>query len=417
MDRRSFLARVAAFLLAACRRSTEPGPEPIMASYVVANRSCYGGNTPSDGILTGTTFRSRHVADRDITALQLTYFNAAGSSDAGLNAVNYKAGIEYPIGSVKPILFAGVRTASVASGAQVVSDSLNIVIPRGSVFYVRTFVSVTGGNKWVATGITNNSTWGEGLTASVDTVDAGGAMVTTGDGNYLIAPIVIMSTSIDTPSVIIYGDSIAAGSGEGPPFIGNRGYLMRGLNRGLDSGSIPFANVAYPGESIQGFVGGGAGALRKALPSSVTFRDAIVAYGTNDIVAGRTALQIEADLTTLYTLLAGYGCRVWGVTLLPRTTSTDGWATTGNQTPVAGFAVGGIRQVVNTWLRTIPAPLTGVIDASDIVETFRNSSFWKFSPVWTADGTHPNSLAHAAMAAVIPDSRFGIASLSAQVVG
>ena len=367
----------------------------------------YGDGTVSDGILTGITYRSRHVAARDITALSVTFFNAIGTNDSGLGPVNFKVGIEYPTPTVTPAFFGGNRTIPVGAGNALTSDSVTVAIPKGGVFYVRTFISVATGDRWVTTAVTDGTNWGEGLSNGIDSVDVGGGMIITGDANYLIAPVAITSEAIDVPGVVIYGDSIAAGSGDGPPFL-DRGYYMRALNQGIDGVAIPFANLAVPGESVSAFITTTAGSLRKALPSNVRFRDAVVAYGTNDIGAlGRTGAQVIGDLKSLYASLAALGIRVWGVTLLPRTTSTDGWATTTNQTPVAGFGAGSHRDFVNTWLRTLPKPLTGVIEVSDVVESSRNSGLWKVSPILTADGVHPNLAGHLALAAAVPVSALG----------
>jgi hypothetical protein len=73
-----------------------------------------------------------------------------------------------------------------------------------------------------------------------------------------------------------------------------------------------------------------------------------------------------------------------------------------NQTPAATEAN---RVSLNTWLRTVPSPLTGVVEIADVFETARNSGLWKVNGTanyYTTDGIHPSALGHTDAAAVIP---------------
>jgi hypothetical protein len=130
-------------------------------------------------------------------------------------------------------------------------------------------------------------------------------------------------------------------------------------------------------------------------------------FGSNDIANSRTLAQLQADSLVTWTALGNQGARVWQRTILPRTTSTDGWATKANQTPVAtGFAAGGVRQTYNTWLRAGAStvingvtltmgmtghPLSGIVDISSVIEDPTDSNYWK-SPGYTTDGAHGTAL-------------------------
>jgi lysophospholipase L1-like esterase len=94
------------------------------------------------------------------------------------------------------------------------------------------------------------------------------------------------------------------------------------------------------------------------------------------------------------------GLPVFQNTITPSTTSTDSWATTGNQTPESSNAV---RVQVNDWIRTVPSPLSGYFEIADLAETARNSGIWKAG--YTSDGLHPNATGHSALAAGIDVSK------------
>lgn len=76
---------------------------------------------------------------------------------------------------------------------------------------------------------------------------------------------------------------------------------------------------------------------------------ALVAYGNNDIAAGRSLGTIQADFLTFIGRLRDAGLRVVATTVLPRTTSTDFWRTAANQT---GWAFESVRTGFNAWLAT-----------------------------------------------------------------
>lgn len=386
-----------------------------MPPVIVGTNTLFGGANLSDGVMVTATYRSRHLAARAITSLQLTYINGVGTAENGTATVTYKCAIEYN-GQVFPCFFAGARTLAVVTGAKATTDALAVVIPAGATFWVRTNVAVTAGGRWGLTATMNRTPappYGDGVTTNLDVVDATGFLAAGANNSALVVPIAITNQdATDSPSVVIYGDSIPTGGSDTQDGIYDLGYIVRALNRTPAGVAIPYANLSLGGETMQGIVGG-SGALRRGLPTSIGFRDAIVAYGTNDIAAGRTGAQVIADLQSFFTTLNTLGLRVWGVTILPRTTSTDAFITIGNQTPMAGFAPGGHRDTVNNWLRTLPGPLAGLLDASDAVESTRGSGVWRIgspsSDVWTADGTHPTSVASKAMAAMVPISQFAIA--------
>jgi hypothetical protein len=138
---------------------------------------------------------------------------------------------------------------------------------------------------------------------------------------------------------------------------------------------------------------------------------AIIEYGRNDISGGASLASVQSTAVTLWSMFANRGQRVFQTTITPRTTSTDGWVTTGSQTAAAGESV---RVAFNAWLRAgAPVssgvavaigtsgallagqtghPLYGVFEVADICESTRDSGLWKamVSPRTVTDAVATN---------------------------
>jgi hypothetical protein len=271
---------------------------------------------------------------------------------------------------------------------------------------------VPPGGRWAQTAMMNSSPnppWGDGVTFGADVTDATGALAEGANASPLVAPIVIANQDRGAhPSAIVFGDSISSGISDYQDGILDLGYVARALNGTRDGGQVPFANVSLGGEAANDVATPGYARLRKRLPDLVGFRDAIVAFGTNDLVGlHRSGNEIIGDLRAFATLLHAKGLRVWMATLVPRTTSTDGWTSALGQTPTDGYQRGAARDQVNAWIRSVPDPIAGVLEVADAVETSRGSGLWRVgATAWTLDGTHPTSHASGAMADAIPVSRF-----------
>jgi hypothetical protein len=156
-----------------------------------------------------------------------------------------------------------------------------------------------------------------------------------------------------------------------------------------------FGELARDAATVDGF--------RRRLTLAKGCNVGCVAYGTNDIAGARTLGQIQADLQTIGNGLLGVGMsKVYIVTMPPRTSSTDAWVTTANQTRLATEAT---RITVNDWIRTVPTPFSGVLELADVVETdiagvaTRNGGYWRAN--WSDDGVHGNPVSYAAIAATM----------------
>ncbi len=416
-----------------------------MTLYVpCANNSLYSGTNLSDNTKMICTYRARHVAARDMTAAQFTYINGVSTNDNGTATVTYKPALEcslFPSGYV-PMLISGSASGAAATGTAIQTDlvTLPVTIPAGTTFWSRTAVSVAVlGQQWAVTaGMTStpNPPWGDGVTPDADTAYGTGVMTNGANNSANLLPLVICNQdTADFPSVVVFGDSIGAGGSDTQDALYDQGWLSRAFEGVAPTGSIvPYANLALQGATAQGFAGSNA-PVRKTIPTLCKFRTGVLVFGNND-VPSRTTNQIIADLTTSIGLVAP-NCvgGVWLATLPPRTTSTDSWATpvvgsaTNNQTAASGFAVGGVREQVNAWIRTTALSISGVagvIDIADAVESFRNSSFWKggtgvtaniVNGAYTADGTHQTSWGSRVTVRQVPVGQMSQSSSLNQLIG
>lgn len=118
--------------------------------------------------------------------------------------------------------------------------------------------------------------------------------------------------------------------------------------------------------------------------------------GINDVTNGGSAASVAADTNSVVALFPG---PVAVCTLSPVSTSTDNWASTGNQTTVGSNAT----RIAENTRRLAGVPGAKVIyDVNPAVETVTSpeSGIWK-APSFTADGTHPAVVGYKAEAAGI----------------
>lgn len=210
-----------------------------------------------------------------------------------------------------------------------------------------------------------------------------------------------------TRAVVVLGDSIADGNNDvqaPPPTRHGNGIFGRAI---ADAAGAPLAGMVkctLSGDRAQWFAGANA-QRRTHLPYAGI---AVVEYGVNDIAGGRTYAQVYADLKTIWALCKAQGVKwVIQTTLPPKTTSTDAFATTANQTPAAGFEPGGIRDQLNAQIKADAlARANGLDDVMDVAAALQDGTLpnrWAApgGVAQTADGTHPSAQACIAGAAVV----------------
>lgn len=363
---------------------------------------------------TSINTRSRCLAAFDAHNVRLVYHN-----HNGLNNINISAGVEFPDGTAVPVYFQGQRVVTIGVNGYVVSDPVGIKVTKNAAIFIRTLCAVTGGDKWRVNHIAEDT--GEAAEITVTDKTLTGTISSGGSTTSCVAPMMVLSRPARRePSVVVLGDSIVC--------LGTPGTDVVRFWKVAFDGKVSVTIAAIGGDTLSSYIddatpadlasGIGYRAMRRLLPGTGT--DLLGQIGTNDVTSG-TLAAFQANVLNVATQYDRRGVRVRWTTLVPRTTSTDAWATTVNQTTITGQAT---RTGFNDWLRagapidpTTKAavaigtggallagsaghPLRGYHEVADTVESARNSGFWK-APGYTTDGIHASATAHVAMAAGI----------------
>lgn len=285
------------------------------------------------------------------------------------------AAVEYPAGTFTPLTINGARSLTVVSSELVYSyDFLPISIPAGAAFYIKTFVQWSAGAFWMcdlcASFLTTDWTIaGTGLSDNTLTTTT----FLSNSINYGFGPSVYAAFALPQKSVGLIGDSIGAAAADTwDPTTGSRFY-ERALRNVL-----PIINVARGSDSFVRYLQQNQG--RCSLLIGYVDR-LICQYGRNDISAGASLATVQAEAQSTWAPYLAAGIKVWQTTITPQTTSTDGWATTANQT-VASSAAETVRVQFNAWIRAnyISLGLSGYLDNAHAVDPTD-------SGLWSADGT------------------------------
>lgn len=364
-------------------------------------------NGLSNGTDMGANSKKRIIASQRVTDLTVKYGNfyaSGGQEAAGINDVTVRCAIFYN-NTYTPLWFRGQRDAVIKPGSIVETDSIGIDIPYGATFYINTYVSVaTAGQKWGLGSLFVRS-YGEESVSSPTATDLTTTGGYTAAGNQLgYGPLQVLSRNTNTnPYVSIISDSIGDGTGDMSAVAGidglERGWIVRALIP-----DFPIQVLSQPGGQAAQFNFGSMGNRMTVIGDAEV---AIVAYGTNDITGNKTFAQLQGSLQYIYDYCAARGMRVFGATIPPYATSTDGWLTIVNQATAYTVQQETIRRQINDWIRARPAPLTGYFEAADAVESARDSGKWRVDLGGSAsfDGKHPSSIGHSAMAAIVDKSK------------
>lgn len=363
-----------------------------------SSNHCSGDGSTST---TAGTFRTPHRIAVDCTDLRLVFQNfapvmASHVDTDGTATLTVPASLEVG-GVIYRVTFGGAAAATVAPGGWAISDPLGVEVSAGDIVYSRVFHDGTVRYRNRNTGAASGN---GGFVATTDLTAPGSAAIADSfTPGY--APAALLGTPTKaTPVVAGVGDSIMDGVGDGTqPTLAMSGNTPTGQRGGFVaralSGVLPHVNLALSGDTAQAFAATAGHVRRAAALGVVGVTHAVDDFGTNDLTAGRSLAQIQADKLTIWRLLARRGIKVYATSLLPRTSSTDNFGSLGGQTVTAYEAT---RVGVNDWLRagapivngaavavgTAGAllagqaghPLTGYFETADRVESARNSGKW-----------------------------------------
>lgn len=331
--------------------------------------------------------RKRHTATTALTTFKLLFPNFTGFDTPTGGTLTLTASVEYPVGVFTQVKFAGSATGSIPNGSTLLSDDVTVAIPAGSNFYVRTYGTNPGGV--IAARMTNGNDFDfgearESGTSGITDKTMGGTYTNSFPG-YIYGPMAIVGPTTG-PSVFVLGSSTSGG-------FNNQGGLPYGPDNGTITPSLAptIANTllsAYNQSAAQ------ANAASNLIPSTLGpyLTHVIGAIGQNDIRNGDSAATVLTALNNVKTKYAS-GKIFFGQTFGPDTTSSDGWTTSGGQTPSASNAQ---RIAYNNLVRAGVSGWAGYFEIADVWETARNSGIWK-TPNWTDDGLHGTLTAYSAI--------------------
>jgi hypothetical protein len=348
------------------------------------------------------TYRIQHVmpAGLRVAAPRALFTNYAGQFRQDLIQV-LAASLEIS-GLTYQLSFFGALTTSLTAGGSVVSDPLGGDLDPAAAPYSRTYISLADATKRWPVGIICNSQNGEGSSIGSPGTDLTGGTFGFATGNPTLntqiafSPAAIIGVpSVNIPAVALITDSIGQGTGDSGSSFGagdtnaDFGWCLRALNR-----KIPYGFISKYGEQAA------------TLASTIMYRTrilefcthAVCTYGVNDVQASASLATLQANMLKIWLVVAGRRLPLWQTTLTPVSSSTDNFATVGNQTPHANNAV---RVNFNNWLRAgapidpatklavaigtggallagaLGHPLNGYLEVADQVESARNSGLWK----------------------------------------
>lgn len=395
-----------------------------MNSYLgqVATRcGLYDGGFSAGNVQAMT--RSAHIATEPLTQVQIMWPNWNVSSGAESNldsATSLELSIEYPADTYKRITFQGVNVATAAIGVPFyVSDFVFCNIPEGAMFWIRARFTLTGATTNgmpTCTGVLPN--WGtgvgnayEGIILSATTSGTNLVMTKGSGGNSgnsdgfntnfsnSARPAAILQFT-NQPSVFLAGDSIFASVGDAADSQFATGWGARAVGN-----KYGWINAGVSGEALAQIYNNANYTKRATLS---TFCSHVISnYGTNDFPTAATT-----TLTRYGTFLTNYfaGKPVLISTLLPRTTSSDVFATEVNQTVTANEA---IRLAFNDGIRLgqVLGRRDGILDVDQIASSAYSSGKWKVfgtsANKMTSDGTHPSQLGANFIASQVDISKIG----------
>lgn len=350
--------------------------------------------------------------------------SGAGETSLANGYTVVEAAIENAGGTIStPVRFGGGRSITINAGDNDIHS--DAVLPAafgpqwaaGTQYWIKAKLQVptTSGvlpysDRAVSSVSGSQVAWYDPAATTVSSADTPGAFTSTGTAPGSRAngpcPMVLGHPVVDGPSFIGVGDSImaiTADAGANTSAVNGVGFFQRAMH---DAGTAttnlrPSINMARVGAASTHYTG--ANTRWQAFAAYAKY--AVTELGTNDIGTSSSTLPgvLEPDEAAIWSALRAKGVqKIVRTKLIPRTSSTDAWATVANQTPYPGFVTGGAAEQFNAWIDGKLAD--GTIDYVVAMSSTRDSAVPQKWPAngsansQTSDGTHPVAAYHELMA-------------------
>jgi len=346
-----------------------------------------------------------------------------------------QSGVDVVPGSFRPVTFrGGSRSVVIAPGGQVTSDPVAMSVHAGESLSVS--IAVSG---WAAVSAHTCcdgriDTWATSNGVGNLTLSPTGAQfnrLLTGSYIRWLSGISVAG-SASTGSIVAFGDSITDGYGYTNVGFSWVDALQRRFSMLPPAQQMPVVNEGIAGNTMAAFPpnttyatksGGVAGETRFANDALAWpgVKDVLLLLGTNDIWFGAggetvkpippygTPLSIEGAMRNVVNQAHARGVKIYGITLLPRATST---AADHDQAEYWGPHEQAILSAVNTWMLSGAGGFDGVIDLAAVMGDVYNGACdptTPFAPYFNPDHLHPNVAGETVMGNAISTTIFGMA--------
>lgn len=337
------------------------------------------------------------------------------------------------------VTWSGVNTVTVTNGqTEVLSDAIlpaafgfGASIPRGTKFYVGYGATVaSAGMSWPSGDGGHGGTEGgfQGLAynpanTGLTNLQGSGQMWVNGaeeigSTNNTLSPPVKMVGKFTSATVGVFcaiGDSITyALNDSGDAYAAGRGWFTRSLfdNATTLTNARAGLKLAKSGGVASVWAVGSANAAQTKLVGLTKYANRFIErYGINSInTAGNqgNADGLRAEKKVIWDAIragATTSILVAGVPLTPKTSSTDGWTTVGNQTPVSGVGeqIGLLDADLSSMAGTA-GQLDAYIENTSGVRgnvSKANADYWRWAANASDDGVHPVAASHELMAVAV----------------
>ena len=393
--------------------------------------------SPTDlgvGITTNSTTRDIATVAVAGTSLELTFSNLWSATPTTFAAVTVgvqQSGVVVTPGTFVPVTFNANRSVTIAAHARVTSDPIAMAVHAGEALAVS--IAVTGSTTvsvhyccygHIDSYATSN---GAGDLTTSPTSPKFNPQLTSWAMRWLSA--IAVGGSPAQGTVVAFGDSITDGYG----YLNNGFSWVNALQSRIDqlpaSQQMSVVNEGIAGNTLTVFPpnttyeqksGGlpGVTRLQNDALSLPGVKVVVLLLGTNDIWFGAggvtshpippygTAANIEAGMRQVVASTHAHGLKIFGVTLLPRATSTTAdHDLPENWTP----AEQAILSAVNTWMLSSSSGFDGVINLGALMGTVYNGGCQPTTPYaayFNPDHLHPNVAGQTVMADAISTTLF-----------
>jgi lysophospholipase L1-like esterase len=329
------------------------------------------------GAINAVTARLAHRALFDASHIVLVWGNYQSDSvyfeKPGRNVVCHHSALQRmgssysdETGPIVEATYGGQRMGQCSHRGLLFSDPIPFEVAAGEVFWTRDAVYTAGPSYFVSGGTPalNDSTEAESIDMKEGVI--AGDLVTSGTvgqgGNLGIppgAPVMILGFNKNRQkSCALFGDSIGGllyDFGFGTVLWG--GYLvrlMRNVTVRIQTGALaqttvsnfPFVNCTQGGQTAEHVATQGNSSMSMRLAEFCT--TVIWQLGINDTSGSPLLSTMQSNLLRVAGWFAARGKKFIACTLIPHTTSTDGWLTVANQTV---YTTETLRTGYNSWLR------------------------------------------------------------------